>query len=110
MSQESGLVEDLKRQLDDIRDAVDDASQAEEAKRSIKKAALQDVRWPDLQYDINRAIDRLIRTVDLLHTADNALGELGGSLPDPEDDGTHAGRAYGRAVSAVRSALALLEP
>lgn len=59
MSEESGIVNDLQRQLENIRDAVDDASQAEEEKRSINPDALAKVDWRDLQYNIQRAIDRL---------------------------------------------------
>lgn len=59
MTEKPGIVEDLQRQLENIRDAVDDASQAEEDKRPINPDALAKVDWKGLQYNIQRVIDRL---------------------------------------------------
>jgi hypothetical protein len=49
------------------------------------------------------------QTVDYLHTAELALIELGGRLPD-EGDEVNARGAYDRVVSAVESALTIIDP
>jgi len=58
MTDNSAIIADLERHLYDIRDAAEDASQAEEDDRPISPAAIAKVHWKDLYSDIGRAIDR----------------------------------------------------